>query len=448
MRADSDTGGVTEVPSMRVAAADRFFLCFDGAQPPPSCIWTFLLEGAPPPDAQRLRTAVAAAVAAHPKAACRIASRSSWSPPLWERLPRSELDLILEAPRPRTADEGELLDDVVSRFHRAFDVSRGPLLRLEWRRVGAADGALVFHFHHALGDGSGSLAVLRDAIRAYGGLPIDEPAIPASAPRVRLRGLLRYAFAQARHVPFRAPDHVYDANTQPTGRLDLAHRRFPAPTLAAAAVSRTTGPTAVLAAACALAVERFRKDRRRSCRHIRLGVSVSLRDQASWHALDNRSAAVSVSIAPADCAEPGRLAATIQQRLRLARRHRVAESMAALAPSLLIPTPIAAALVRRLARARGLDSLFLANVGNLAVAGEPIDAWIAPLGGCLRRAWVLSRPAEGIGATLNVCVAGDAVHLSLCFLRGLLNRDDAERLLDLVVAFVEESPRRDEVSTL
>lgn len=120
-------------------------------------------------DEQRLRVALAGAIALHPMArAKKVAGRRALRPPEWELVDPSELDLSQAIHVVTAGDDGELRAIRAQYSDERVSLSAPPPLRLLLIRRTGGD-TVIFKWHHAMADGIGGIRFLRSLVRAYNG---------------------------------------------------------------------------------------------------------------------------------------------------------------------------------------------------------------------------------------------------------------------------------------
>ena len=427
---------------------DRFFLLFDDP-PPVACAWSFTVEGGPV-DGLRLRDAVCKALVRRPKAAARL--RREGRRLFWETAEAAAERAFVAEPPLDGASEPEADARRLARIMSApLPPEEGPLLRVHWTPPGAFRGRLTFRFHHALSDGAGSLAFVREVLDAYNGVappgpPVAEDTSPlVSGPWRRKLGLLarlvslhtRRSAAQS----FALPHKLYDRARRPDGGLAHAWRHVPPARLERLrAASRETGAglTEMLLAALALAAERDAQARGRRCGMLRISVTQNLRPRrADVLRLENRSSAFPVWVGPRDRASAGRLVASLRRQVRECLRLRAADATALFAAALRLPAPLARALLLPAATSsRIADSCAFANLGTVPDASD--GEWFHLGPARLVGVHPVVRPAEGLGAIASAVIVDGTMELGLSHLTGLFADGEAERYLELADAALDE----------
>lgn len=432
---------------------DRFFLLFEGRPPPVTCAWVFVVEGKEP-EADRLRAAVGHALHAHPKASARLRKEGRWE---WETIDEpARMAFVLEGPL-EGRDEVRSEEDRVGLIMAApLDPCEGPLLRVHWIPPGAHRGRLVFRFHHALTDGTGSLVLLRSLLEAYNGAadgPLAEAGAPPwpPAPLVvggighKLRLLVRLVSLHTRHSArhrFALPETLFGPSARASGGVGSAYRRLGAERwqgLRASARPAGAGPSPLLLAAAAVAAERALAERGRSCGMLRVQVTRDLRrGRASPAALENRSSAFPVWIGAQDRARGPELVGLVRGQIRAALRSHAPEGTALFGATLRLPPPVARWLLLPAAtRPRIADSLIFTWLGALPPS-TPGSGWFHLGPARFVGVRVLVRPPEGVGSILTGVEMDGRLELTLSYLTGLFSPREAERYLELAEASLGE----------
>jgi hypothetical protein len=436
-----------------VRPEDRFFLLFEGLGAPVVAMWGFLVEGGEP-DPERLTAALEQALRRHPKAASRlVVGRPALGAELsWQAMdgcaPRA---CVFHPLRPRTGEEPDQ-EALTQILNRPLDPAVGPLVELHWIPHGPQRGTFAFRFHHALGDGHGSLALLRDVLQAYGGVPAPGEPLSASGPplvpgsvwnRLRLFGrLLLFHFRRSLRYRFAPPAKLFDLRRKPGGAIRVAWRAFAPWKLARyRSASRAAGVTVndLLLAAHGLAVERWMQERGLSCGTLRVMVNQNLRDRdAEPERVENRSAAFQVWIGPQDRRSGRDLLQRIHRQVQEAFGQRIAEATALLGAALRLPLALSRPMLLPAAtRPRISDSLVLSNMGRLPGSGTDAG-WLRLGHGRFVSGAAFVRPPEGVGALSLAMTFGETLRLTWCYFDSLFDPGEVDRCLELIEAALDE----------
>jgi condensation domain-containing protein len=430
-----------------VLPEDRFFLLFEGIGPPVTALWGLLMEDVEL-DRARFEEAAARVLERHPKAASHLVRRSR-SNLAWEPLADAARKVcVFHEPSEAPTGPEPSLDSLVAIMNAPMDPEVGPLLQLHWLPHGSGLATLGFRFHHALGDGHGSLVLLQDLFDFYNGVPPDREPPDYAAPAepivggsrwAKLRLFLRFLafhFRRARATRFAPPAKLFDLHKLPGGTIDAVARTVPrekADRYLAAA--RAAGATFndLLLAAHGLAIERWLSEQGLGCGTLRIMVNQSLRHKdRQYGCMENRSAAFPIWITPDDRISGRGLLERIHRQAQECHQLRVAEAVALLGALLRLPFGLARRLVLPAAtRPRVSDSLVLSNMGRLPDS-EPGAGRFHFGSGRVVAAFPFVRPPDGVGALSFALTLGGRLCLTWCFLTALLDRARIKRLLFLI----------------
>jgi hypothetical protein len=436
-----------------VLPEDRFFLLFEGLGAPVTAMWGLLLEGTEL-ERDRWIDAAARTLERHPKASARLVRRSATGL-YWEPRPDAARDVCVFHPRTAAPKEPtEAIDALAELMNVPLDSAKGPLLQLHW--LPHADGlaTLAFRFHHALGDGHGSLALLRDLFGYYNG---QEPRLPRpdySAPaeplvadstlsKLRLFArFLGFHFRRSLAYRFAPPTKLFDPRRRPGGRIDAATRVVAQDkTERYLAAARALGATfnELLLAAHGLAIERWLIEQGLRCGTLRIMVNQSLRHKdREPDRVENRSAAFPIWIGRPDRRLGKELVREVHRQAQECQERRIAEAVALLGALLRLPVPLIRWLIVPAAtRPRITDSLVVSNMGRLPES-DPGVGWFHLGAGRIVAAYPFVRPPDGVGAVSFALTIAGRLCLNWSFLTHLLSRDLVQRLLWHLEAALDE----------
>jgi hypothetical protein len=438
---------------MPVRTEDKFFLLFEGLGPPVTALWGLVVQGADL-DRDRFGSAVGRLLERHPKAAARLVRRSS-SDFSWQPLPDAAAKAChFHEPRPAPTGPQPDLQPLVEILNTPLDPGVGPLLHLHWIPDGDGSGTLGFRFHHSLGDGHGSLALLRDLLTFYnGGEPqspppdytdVGEPLVSGTRlAKLRLFGrLLAFHFRRSRAYRFAPPAKLFDLRRRSRGVLAAAGRTVSSEkTERYLAAARRTGTTFnnLLLAAHGLALDRWLRDQGLPSGTFRIMVNQSLRSKdREPDRAENRSSAFPVWIGPRDRQAGPAIVQRVHSQVQECQDLRVAEATALLGGLLRLPFGLARRLVLPAAtRPRMADSLVLSNMGRLPDS-HPDKGWFHLGAGRIVGALPFVRPPDGVGALSFALTLGGRLCLNWCFLEGLLEQVQVQSLLAHLESALDE----------
>jgi hypothetical protein len=361
----------------------------------------------------------------------RLERRGLTARPFWE--PRdfpAERTVSVHGAEGHPGSDEELARIASELQNAPFDLSEGPLVDIHWYPGDVEHGELVLRFHHALSDGLGSLALLRDLCRCYGDTVIEpEPSEsaadlePGFSPKLFF-GLVRFLWRAGLRTRFAIPDHVYDGPKAPRGRFACAVRVLPAErsdSLSASARRMNVSVNSLLAASCARAIARLKEEGGRRCGTLRIMINQRSGRGGSFA---NHSTALPVWIRPLDRDDPMHLARAIHGQIRDGFRNRIGAAIRMLGGALRLPAPIPRLLLSSANRRTGSDSFIISNLGTLPDFELGEARFV--------RAFGFARPPNGVGALLISATTGEAMTLALSYLAGGLTGSGAERLLELI----------------
>ncbi len=437
--------------STPVPPQDRLFLLLKGAGPPVTGLWAFAIEGEWL-DPDRLSAALRHTVSRHTRAVCRLRrKRGRFGDRLfWEPDPDSAATTCrVHLPEEFPGDPASIARTITQLQRVPVDLERGPLTELHWYPGPYAGGLLAFRFHHALGDGVGTLNFLADLFRFYGGRPtvgeeksVRKPASGWSRSHL-LWNLVRFLWWRNVWIRFAVPDHLHDFRKPREGEVGCVFRRVELTSMRPVhqvAGDRSVSFNDLLLAAWSIAIDRWKAQRGKRCGTLRFMVNQSLRKtRAERTSFDNQSSAFPIWARPADREDPEALLRTIGRQVDECREQRVAEGIALFAGLLCLPEALARRLVVPLVRRpRTADSLVISNLGRLPAARLSLPR------GRIAAAYGFVRPPAGVGALHTAVSVGGAVFLCLSFFESALKVAEADRLLELVEAALREYAARNE----
>jgi NRPS condensation-like uncharacterized protein len=384
-------------------------------------------------DEDRLRAAVAAAAARHPRASARRTERTRWLRRwAWEICPAPDPDALVEV---ADCPDDEALAAVRSQLQSRSIPLTGPSpLRLCLAHHPRGD-VVMLNLNHAAADGIAALRLLNSIARAYVGHadPVVAPPGLAPLPRCRsavraLAGELAELLAPAARV---APEDGHDAPG-----YGFHHVALPAGTTRALAGRAPGGATVndLLLAALHLAIDEWNQDHRVPTERISVLMPVNLRPQQWWHeGVINASFMVPVSTRPLHRVDPATALAAVTRRTRQVKQGRTPLAVVGLLARLQpLPLSLKRLTARLLSRGRFVKTAILSNLGRLdeppwfgSDAGDVVEMWFSP-------------PAKmPLGLAIGALTLRGRLYLSFRFRHPLVAPAAAARFADRYAAALE-----------
>jgi NRPS condensation-like uncharacterized protein len=389
-------------------------------------------------DEERLRAAIAAALARHPMARARRAPSLPWHTQLvWEIRAEAERDVlaVLDCP------DDDALATARTRFYsQRVSLVLAPPLRVQLVRHPAGD-LLMLSVSHAASDGLGSFRVLVSIVRAYVGAPDVVPDVdPLGVRDVRaLLGADGLPARVRRLLAFLAGVRKVRARIAPEGHTDRPgfgfHTvRLPPGETAALVGARAAGATVndLLLAALHLAIARWNGEHGAPCGRIAIMTPVNLRPRERWHEIvGNFSSFVTVSTRPEDRTTPAGAVAAVAARTRRFKRSGAAAALI----EILATQPWHPLLVKRtlwpLLSYTGTRVLDTAVLSNLGVLGD-LPAFGAD-GGRVTELWFSPPARMPLGLAVGAATLGGRLHLTFRYRHLLFGPEAAARFADRYV---------------
>jgi hypothetical protein len=195
-----------------------------------------------------------------------------------------------------------------------------------------------------------------------------------------------------------------------------------------------------LMASFAVAIRRWKEEQGLHCGMIRFVVNQSLRhDGQHYPGSENRSSSFPVWVGPRDRREPKAVAHDFHRQVQEALRLRIAEATNLLGVVLKLPYSIARRLLAPVMNnPRISDSCIISNLGLFATSEDEGNGWFRLGQGRIVKFYPCGRPTDGIGAICLVISIPEGAVLSFMGMKGLLERPEMERLMQLVEASLDE----------
>ncbi|MGH4014005.1 MAG: hypothetical protein ACRDSL_08780 [Pseudonocardiaceae bacterium] len=376
----------------------------------------------------RLRQAVAVALARHPRARARATmARQRRAGYAWEITPAPDvdpLDVVV------CSDDDALQATRADLQNLAVPLLTSPPLRIRLARHRHGD-VVMLNLHHAAGDGIAALGLLRSIARAYAGnpdpvsrTPPEEVEIPAPngwwAQLRALAGEFRQAAPRSAHLV-------------PGGGEDRPGYRFHHVALdtaqtAALAAQAHTGITVndLLLAGMHLALDGWNCEHSASPGRLSTLMPVNLRPPSRWYEVfGNFTFMTPVVTRPKDRGDPLATVRTIRRRTRRIKDERTpAAAVRFLKVLQHLPLPVKRGIAHLAASERVIPTAILSNLGRL---DESLD-----FGPELRaRAVWFSPPARmPMGLAVGAVTAGGRLHLVFRYRHPLLSPAEAASFAD------------------
>ncbi|HEU5386263.1 MAG TPA: hypothetical protein VFV73_10215 [Streptosporangiaceae bacterium] len=332
-------------------------------------------------DPGRLRDAVAAALAAEPRAGVRRARGGWWRRGFtWEFPPRADEDPVATVAWETESD----LDKSRERFMAAAPrLDRSPPFRLLLAR-GPGRDSLILNAHHAAFDGRSCLRLLRLIADRYDATGL--PAVPAGAPfQTRIpRSAKTGSPGQAGHPVRRnsriAPRHADGHRTRRAPGYGFALLGWPGVPAVPAAGAGAPHVTVndLLIAALIRTVQEWNAAAGRAAGRVLISMPVDAREPGHGDEIGNRSRLCTVTVEPS---EPGPLAWAVAAQTGPAKQKPGPAVGAALtaAARVPLPTPVKRRAIRLAVRTVGRRQCDTSLLSNLGVVGEaPCFGALAP----------------------------------------------------------------------
>ena len=387
-------------------------------------------------DEDRLRSAVAEALARHPMARARKAtSRLAERRFHWEITKVPDLDPLLVVDCP---DDDALAAARADLHSISIPLVESPPLRV--RLVHHPDGDLVMlNVKHAAIDGFGAIRVLRSIARSYWGLPDPQPDLELEATRDLRESLAaKDTSERARRLTMLA-DKLRD-QLQPPARLAVDggtekpgygfHHVSLSPEKTKA-LSAVEGGTVndVLLSALHLAIAAWNDDHAVPSNRIGVLVPVNLRPKEWWQEMaGNFSLNVRVATNPADRESPEAvLNVMADQSNRIKKGGTGAALIEVLGglPSLPLWAKQPAALVLAFSGSRLVDTALLSNVGEL---DEPPS--FGPDAGDTTEMWFSAPARMPLGLSMGTVTLGGRLHVTYRYRHPQFDREAARRFAE------------------
>jgi len=382
-------------------------------------------------DPGRLRDAVAAALAAEPRAGVRRARGGWWRRGYaWEFPPRSDEDPVSTVTWRTEAD----LDESRERFMAAAPpLDRSPPFRLLLTR-GPGRDSLILNAHHAAFDGRSCLRLLRLIAERYDATGL--PAVAAGEPfQTRIpRSAKTGSPGRARHPVRRnsriAPRHADGHRTRRApgyGFALLGWPGVPAVPAAGAGAPRVT-VNDLLIAALIQAVREWNAAAGRAPGRVLISMPVDAREPGRGDEIGNLSRLCTVTADPSEAD----LLASVAAQTGLAKRNAGPAVGAALtaAARLPLPTGVKRRAVRLAVRTLGRRRCDTSLVSNLGVVSE------APRFGSLvpERMWFSTTAHMPRGLSVGAITVGGRLQLCFRYRQALFDRAAARDFVALYAA--------------
>jgi NRPS condensation-like uncharacterized protein len=392
-------------------------------------------------DEERLRTALAEAVARHPMARVRqIPARPSDKTWWWEVAPGPDVDPLRVVDCP---DEGSLIAARAELYSRAVPLVESPPFRL-WLVRGRHSDRLLLNATHAAFDGYGCLRLLQSVARAYRGEPDPSPEVDLSQAR-DVERLLQTGDAEGRKRRARLLGSKLTDLVKPPARL-VAEGASPAPGYGfhqavlsedqTARLDKESGPTVndLLLAALHLAVQAWNEAHGRETDRVGVLVPVNLRPK-EWRedVVTNLVLDARVLTTAPQRASPRAVLEAVSAQSQLIKEGAGPALIEVLRPWGVLPLWAKQPLSPFLSLAgRLVDTAVLSN---LAVLKEPPD--FGADAGTTVEAFFSAPTRMPCGVSIGAVTVGGRLHLSFRYRHPQFDQEAAGRFAERFVAELE-----------
>ncbi|MGH3800901.1 MAG: hypothetical protein ACRDTD_12325, partial [Pseudonocardiaceae bacterium] len=380
----------------------------------------------------RLRQAVAMALARHPRARARATiARHRRAACEWEITPAPDvdpLDVVV------CSDDDALQTARADLQSLAVPLVTSPPLRIRLARHRKGD-VVMLNLHHAAGDGIAALGLLRSIARAYAARPDPVPQthpeeLEIPAPSGRWAGLR--ALVSELHQAAPSSVHLVPTGGQDRPGYGLHHHVLDAAqtaTLASTADAKTT-VNDLLLAGLHLAMDSWNSEHGGAPGRLNVLMPVNLRPTSRWYEVfGNFTFMVPVVTRPEDRADPTATVNTIRRRTQRIKAERTPAAAVRLLEVLQhLPLPAKRSIAHLAASERVIPTAILSNLGRLDKGldfGPELRAdevWFSP-------------PARmPMGLAVGAVTAGGRLHLVLRYRHPLFGATEIARFADRYVA--------------
>ncbi len=400
-------------------------------------------------DEDRLRSALARALALHPMARARkVASPSTAHRDMWAFPPAPDIDPLRVVDCPDEIALGVARSELLS---VAVPLSQSPPLRVSLARHPDGD-VLMMNVNHAAMDGFGAVRVLQSIAHAYAGRPDPTPPVafdeardlPARLARVaEARVVARRWLALAvglRHLVAPPARLAKDGATDEIGYGFCQVSLPPETTEAFVEGDRRGTVNDALVAALNLAIARWNAEHGARCRRVVVILPVNLRPpQWRQDIVGNFSLTARVSTHRRDRRTAATALDAVTSQTRRKKSSGIGTSLlAALGHTALLPLWAKRGIVGLLPITgnRLIDTAAVSNLGRLA------DVPSFGTGAGDTREVLFSGPARmPLGLVVGAVTAGGRLHLSFRYCHRLFGPAAAERFVETYLAALSEVVR-------
>jgi NRPS condensation-like uncharacterized protein len=394
-------------------------------------------------DPDRLRGAVATALAAHPLARARLLpARWSDRSRCWAIAPEADVEPVRAVECP----DGAALDALrAERLSRQVPLAEAPPFRLVLARNEAGDH-LLLNANHAAFDGFGCLRLLHSIARAYAGEPDTAPPVRIEEAR-DLRRLLAAGDARARRRRWRmvaskaadvvvGPARIAPEDAEDAPGYAVHHAALSPAETERLGARRDATVNDVLVAGLHLAVQRWNDERAARTGRVSTLVPVNLRPGA-WRedVVTNFVLDARVVTSRAQRADPQTLLRVVAEQGDRIKNGGGAALMDALGGWR--PLPLwAKELLSPMLRLTGNRLVDTAVVSNLGVIEHPPGFGAGA--GDVEHGWFSAPTRMPCGVSVGAATVGGRLHLSVRSRRPVLGNKGAAAFSALFLATLEE----------
>lgn len=392
-------------------------------------------------DAERLRSAVATAVARHPMARARKAPwRWTDHQYVWHIAAAAEVDPLTVVDCP----DDDSLDDARARFQSlSVPLAEAPPLRVRLARHPTGD-VLMLNANHAATDGYGALRFLRSVARAYAGEPDPVPRLDLVAARNLSAGLAAPDLGARLRRRAALLEKLRDLVVAPARLAPVAPDDRPgygfhlrsltgAETRALVELDHPGTVNDLLLAALNLAVDSWNAEHGARCGRVSVLLPANLRPQA-WRqeVVGNFTLMARISTGRRHRASPARVLEAVTAQTRRKKRTGLGTAlMELLGASPLLPLWVKQGLSPLLTVTgnRLVDTAVLSNLGKV---DEPLD--FGPGGGRSTAVHFTAPARMPCGLSVGAVTSDGRLHLAFRYRHPQLDRDAARRFADRFLA--------------
>lgn len=382
-------------------------------------------------DEDRLRRAVGAALARHPRARARAAVARRRGGYEWEITPTPDVDPLDVV---GCSDDDALQAARAELQSLAVPLQTSPPLRIRLARRPDGD-VVMLNVHHAAGDGIAALGLLRSIARAYAGRP--DPVPPTSPEQVEIPApsgrcnQLRALVGELRQAAPRSV-HLVSSGGEDRPGYGLHHVVLDTAQTAALAAKAAAGTTVndLLLAGLHRALDSWNAEHGGAPGRLSVLMPVNLRPRSRWYEVfGNFTFMVPVVSRPEDRRDAAATVETIRRRTRRIKDGRTPAAVVRFLDVLQrLPLPAKRSIARLAASERVMPTAILSNLGrldeglNFGPELRALEVWFSP-------------PTRmPMGLAVGAVTAAGRLHLVFRYRHPLIGPADVARFADRYVA--------------